>query len=258
MSTFKSIFCLLILFSITVSGQTFDYVIEYDYNYQPNASDSNSVENERMLLLYNTKKSHFISKSKFTLDSIKEYYGNDLQKLLAFKKTIPKNRVKYEIIKNFDNSSNSIYYEKIVLSTYKNTFKNDLDYKLVTGDSIIAGYNCKKATVELSGRNYTIWYAGEISISDGPYKFKGLPGLVLEAYDDKKHHHFRIAKIEQKEFIYTPNYRNVIEASMEDIAKARSNQLQGIKNAGFNVSPEILRMAKEKLDTYNNPIELVN
>ncbi|WP_297063293.1 GLPGLI family protein, partial [uncultured Duncaniella sp.] len=38
------------------------------------------------------------------------------------------------------------------------------------------------------GRNWTAWYTEEIPITDGPWKFGGLPGLILKVEDDKKEH----------------------------------------------------------------------
>ena len=49
-------------------------------------------------------------------------------------------------------------------------------------DSIM-GYDCHKATVEFAGRNYTAWFTPEIPLPFGPYKFGGLPGLILKIED---------------------------------------------------------------------------
>lgn len=43
----------------------------------------------------------------------------------------------------------------------------------------INGYNCNKAYVSFRGRDYEAWFTPEIPISFGPFKFKGLPGLIL-------------------------------------------------------------------------------
>jgi GLPGLI family protein len=53
----------------------------------------------------------------------------------------------------------------------------------------------KKATTEFAGRTYVAWYTTEISIADGPYKFHGLPGLILSIYDTNKHYQFTVSSI---------------------------------------------------------------
>ena len=52
-------------------------------------------------------------------------------------------------------------------------------------DSIM-GYDCRKATVEFAGRSYTAWFTPEIPLPFGPYKFGGLPGLILKLEDDER------------------------------------------------------------------------
>lgn len=47
----------------------------------------------------------------------------------------------------------------------------------------ICGYDCFSATTDFRGRTWTVWYAPEIPVNSGPWKFSGLPGLVLRAHD---------------------------------------------------------------------------
>ena len=48
------------------------------------------------------------------------------------------------------------------------------------------------AVSDFRGRRWTAWFAPDISISDGPWKFSGLPGLIMEAYDTENHYRFFI------------------------------------------------------------------
>jgi len=45
---------------------------------------------------------------------------------------------------------------------------------------------CQKAEGDFRGRHYIAWFSNKILIPDGPWKLCGLPGLILEAYDEKK------------------------------------------------------------------------
>ena len=60
----------------------------------------------------------------------------------------------------------------------------DCGWKLADGERTILGYACRRATCTFRGRNYEAWYAPEIAVSAGPWKFGGLPGLILAVKDD--------------------------------------------------------------------------
>lgn len=55
----------------------------------------------------------------------------------------------------------------------------------------ILDHSCQKATAEFRGREYVAWFALDIPISDGPYKFTGLPGLILEIHDTQEHYNYK-------------------------------------------------------------------
>lgn len=60
----------------------------------------------------------------------------------------------------------------------------DCGWELADGERTILGYACRRATCTFRGRNYEAWYAPEIAVSCGPWKFGGLPGLILAIRDD--------------------------------------------------------------------------
>lgn len=59
-------------------------------------------------------------------------------------------------------------------------------WRILTDVKQINGIPVRKARCEHRGRSYTAWFAPSIPISNGPWKLGGLPGLILEAYDDEK------------------------------------------------------------------------
>jgi len=67
------------------------------------------------------------------------------------------------------------------------------------GDSTreVLGYTCQQATANFRGRRWTAWFATDIPVSDGPWKLGGLPGLILEAYDEGQQHVFTAVGLER-------------------------------------------------------------
>lgn len=70
------------------------------------------------------------------------------------------------------------------------------DWILYDDTLTIAGQLCQKAVCRFRGRDFTAWFAPEIPISDGPWKFGGLPGLILKVYDSDNLYVFECCKIE--------------------------------------------------------------
>ncbi|KQB98938.1 GLPGLI family protein [Pedobacter sp. Hv1] len=67
----------------------------------------------------------------------------------------------------------------------------------ITADTInLSGVHCKKAQAYFKGRNWTAWYAIDLPFQSGPWKLNGLPGLIVEAYDEKKEVQFLFAGLE--------------------------------------------------------------
>lgn len=59
----------------------------------------------------------------------------------------------------------------------------EMTWKLMEADSIICGYACQKASATFRGRTWTAWYTVDLPYDDGPWKLRGLPGLILKAED---------------------------------------------------------------------------
>ncbi|MBZ9652428.1 GLPGLI family protein [Psychroflexus montanilacus] len=85
-----------------------------------------------------------------------------------------------------------IWYDK-ELVVKEDAFQWNWDLKDET--KTIGNFLCYKAKIEFRGRFYTAWYSPEIPIQFGPWKFQGLPGLILEVYDADRVLHIHAKKI---------------------------------------------------------------
>ena len=70
-------------------------------------------------------------------------------------------------------------------------------WELMEGDTTVCEYPCKKAQTTFRGRTWTVWYTLDLPYSDGPWKFCGLPGLVLHAYESEGYFRFNCIGIEE-------------------------------------------------------------
>jgi GLPGLI family protein len=71
-----------------------------------------------------------------------------------------------------------------------------IQWSILDDSKIIGDLLCQKAIGNYRGRTYTAWFTLKIPISDGPWKLCGLPGLILEAADEKNHIRFEFQSIE--------------------------------------------------------------
>jgi GLPGLI family protein len=64
----------------------------------------------------------------------------------------------------------------------------------------IGTYICKSAELNFRGRDYIAWYTPKIPTSHGPWKFYGLPGMILEIKSKDGNISFTLNKIEESYF----------------------------------------------------------
>lgn len=83
-----------------------------------------------------------------------------------------------------DYTENALYYENMVMLKFFPTkdpiyiFDWDIDKKTEE----ILGYTCQAAVTEFRGRTYVAYFTNELGFSGGPWKFDGLPGMILKVY----------------------------------------------------------------------------
>ncbi|WP_379967920.1 GLPGLI family protein [Epilithonimonas sp. UC225_85] len=202
----KKIFILMILFSFfgKLWSQTERYVYQTEVN--PDTINLVNMKVENTFLDIKGNQSLFISESKLLKDSLttilRQQGITDIKKSKKDKSEFPKlpngksiqpTFFDYFITKNRDEKSVN-FVESIGLKQVYYQEDRKMNWDISTQTSDFNGYKIQKATMIFGGRSWTAWFAPEIKISDGPYKFLGLPGLILKLEDDKGDYRFSFVK----------------------------------------------------------------
>lgn len=96
----------------------------------------------------------------------------------------------------------------------------DIRWKITKDTLSFSGLACQKATAEFEGKQWTAWFAPGLPFQNGPWLLHGLPGIIVEAYDQDKRIHFEFAGFEmakEGDFVRTNDIRKRPEASAGDI-----------------------------------------
>lgn len=73
----------------------------------------------------------------------------------------------------------------------------DIAWTLLDDTVTISGYHCQQATATVRGVEWRVCYTEEIPSSAGPWRLRGLPGLIVRA--ESEAHTFCIAELRQEQ-----------------------------------------------------------
>ena len=77
---------------------------------------------------------------------------------------------------------------------------NGQDWTLQGDTASFLGHQCQKAMCHWRGRDYIAWFAPDIPIRRGPWKFGGLQGLIMKVHDVDSLYVFEAVAIENGNF----------------------------------------------------------
>lgn len=266
----KTIFTLFLLFVIvgvchSQEYQKIDdalYICDYDYLLQQDSTEASSmVLTEMRLLIGEHNITCFQPKSNYYTDSLIQA-GADFSKIWSFirQQGVSANKLaKFRVFKDYPQKED-VYLTAYLDKTYFSVKETlGIDWELREEETIFAGFQCKKATCHFAGRDYVAWYTMEIPISEGPYKFKGLPGLIVKIADNNGQHQFELTKFTKLKktvpIVFT--VEKYVETDINGLLKVYQNDAnQGIKKYKIeNLSKEDEIRMNKKIRSRNNFIE---
>ena len=169
--------------------------IMYEYRFVSDLEKKDSANTELMYLDIRKDGSKFYSRQKFVGDSTRDAY---LQKQISMGSTNfsfngnNAGKVGYSVAKTYPDFT-TVLHTSIGDNRYSVKNENPLSWKILPDKKTISKFEVQKATIDFGGRTWTAWFTQEIPFQDGPYKFHGLPGLILEMEDSTGTQSFKFA-----------------------------------------------------------------
>ncbi|MFC7345904.1 GLPGLI family protein [Chryseobacterium zhengzhouense] len=157
-----------------------------------------------------------------------------------------------------------------------------IEWKLSEETKKISDFNAQKATSNFGGRKWTAWFVKQIPFSEGPYKFTGLPGLIVSLEDSQNQFSFNLIKSKKIDKTYdTKNilevrygnkpimitekmfikksleyYQDPYQQDREDLKKGNTVvEIEGVKYTKASDLIPLIKDEQEYIRKHNNPIE---
>ncbi|WP_213278019.1 GLPGLI family protein [Chryseobacterium indologenes] len=271
----RNLFLLISFISSFVYGQNMRFI--YNYTSIPDSLNKSNVINEITVLELDKKggKSIFSSLKKIISDSTMQV--NAAKGVYTFPDPLIKTQ--YVIEKDIVKKDLFFYTQNHTINpVFKVEDKRKIDWEILKEKKQILSYPVQKATTVFGGRKWIAWFSTDIPFQDGPYKFNGLPGLILQICDATNSHCYNligISKLQNNSYktlednSYIGSKTISLEQYIDTVKEFKSDPMKSIRQKIFrneifftneqqkseylkNVEKEL----KQELSENNNPIEL--
>ena len=263
-------FWIFLLLPFFASSQTHRFVYEYQFKRDSTEAD---LEKMNMVLDINPDEAKFYSYDYVETDSLNKIRG--IRRMLWDDSPA--------IIRKLGSYKNQSYI--LIDNLFYFETEDKMNWKLSEETKNSAGYHLQKATTQFGGRIWNAWFAKDLNINEGPYKFRGLPGLIFEISDSQENFIFKLVKsyqlnqtfntrelvenfagmqpvkISDKTYqkLILDSYGNPIKEIMESFKENKNPDntfyVNGIQIKSADQFKELKEMRQLQMRKYNNPIE---
>ena len=194
----KKIFSVVLLvIAFVANAQVTANRFFYEMTFKPK-QDSIRMDKVMTVLDITPEKSLFRDFTTISQDSLIKAKVELMQKSGVFKdlsKEMKMPKFSYKVTKTYP--SMDVQYAESILNgmmpvqlMYKE--KPDFKWAISNEKAKIGEYNAQKATTDFGGRKWTAWFSTDLPFQDGPYKFNGLPGLIVKIEDANKNYSWEL------------------------------------------------------------------
>ncbi|WP_333851854.1 GLPGLI family protein [Epilithonimonas sp.] len=169
----------------------------YEYKFISDSTNLEDVKTEMMFLDTTRDGSKYYSYTVFNSDSLMKA---EFEKQIAatgsmnVKPGMQKGSVRYSVTKTYPDYKINLH-RRLGMDAYNISDDRKINWKILSEKEKIGEWNAQKAEADFAGRHWIAWFSTEIPIQDGPYKFRGLPGLIVKIEDKTGSHKMELKGI---------------------------------------------------------------
>ncbi len=159
------------------------------------------------------------------------------------------------LFKDFQNNEMLTDYSILGVDFYMKDSIRIQKWTLLNETEEYLGYECKKAITEFRGRKYNVLYTTKIPINNGPWKFGGLPGMILKISNEhegelykmecigidfhdinlKEQYDFYLKKNKKKEFKCWSDFKSDFDFFLKKYIKSLQSDMESEDDSGFSI-----------------------
>ena len=220
--------------------------ISYSLEFVPDSTESHKKWKDKKILLIGETVHHFYSQYSRMQDSV---VTNATKAYKPYSPPAEETAERYDIYSNFPENTRTVVEN--IMTFNMSIYKEELTDQIwgITGEiTTILDYLCYKAVCTYRGRIWEAWFTMDIPINAGPWKFRGLPGLIMKVADERQHYVFEctgIEKLKKPEPILmyeaaypstvNPDFKYTRDMFLDALRDFHVNYLNSLLSMGYNV-----------------------
>lgn len=253
----------------------------YQVTMKTDSTNRSEIKTENAYLDVTPEKSIFYGEKRLQRDSLftrmRQTNGG------SFDRTQMQNlrsHIDFTIEKDFKTGKNT-YNSRIARDQYSYDEDRTMEWKIFAETAKIGDYKTQKAQTNFGGRTWFAWFTTDVPFQDGPYKFSGLPGLIVKVEDSKGDYSFdlketkkigaltnlsqggNIVKVKRKDYekqeaLFRKDPASFMQTSMRGGSGISAPQTRGgsMRTPDPAQRKQMEDRMKEEMKKNNNPIEL--
>lgn len=216
----------------------------YEYRFAKDANKLDTLSTEMMALDVTEKGSKFYSWDIKVGDSImkaiieKQMKSGSSHIDMRGRRTAS---IRYEVTKKYPDFTID-FLDKFGGHSYQVEDTRPMNWQISPETQKIGEWECQKATTSFAGRTWDAWFTTAIPITDGPYKFRGLPGLIVRLECQDSSHSFQLVGV-----------KNLPLNEEKTTQKTKSNHTFYFGAKGKPIQLSLKKYAKQKQQYLDDP-----